>query len=360
MDKHIEKSTHGGDVYRNQVKLDFSVNINPFGIPAGVKNALMEAIDVCTQYPDAQVEALRIAMAKKKSISPDCLLFGNGASELFVAIIHAKKPRTVLIPVPAFSGYQSAASCENCQVCYYYMEKEKDFSLTDDFIQILTSQIEMHNAPDLIFLANPNNPTGNCIQSDILLQLISLCETHNITLVIDECFIEFTTHAEESLIRMAVQSQCLIVVRAFTKIYGIPGVRLGYLAASKENIKQLRKQLPEWNVSLLAQYAGMAALKEVDFVNNTVAYVKTQRAYLTKQLQELGLMVWAGEADYLLFWSDQDLYQALLQKKILIRDCSNYEGLGRGYYRIAVKREEENKQLIQALKECLANVGNKL
>ena len=362
MDKHIEKNAHGGDVYRNAVDLDFSVNINPFGIPAGVKRALIEAIEVCTQYPDAQVEALRTAMAKKEAVPSDCLLFGNGASELFVAIIHAKKPKTVLIPVPSFSGYQSAASCEDCQVRYYYMKKENDFSLTDDFIHTLTAQTETHNAPDLIFLANPNNPTGSCIQPAILLQLLSLCEASNITLVIDECFLEFTTHTDESLVMKAVQSKHLIVVRAFTKIYGMPGVRLGYLVASKENVQQLKKQLPEWNVSLLAQYAGVAALKETDFVKNTVVYVKKQREYLIEQLRALGLTVWAGEADYLLFQSDHDLYQnlypdlyhALLKKKILIRDCSNYEGLEQGYYRIAVKKEEENKRLIQALKECLA------
>ncbi len=360
MDKHIEKNAHGGDVYRNAVDLDFSVNISPFGIPAGVKRALMEAIEVCTQYPDTHVEALRTAMAEKEAVPSDCLLFGNGASELFVAIIHAKKPKTVLIPVPSFSGYQNAASCEDCQIDYYYMKKENDFLLTDDFIYTLTVQIETHNAPDLIFLANPNNPTGSCIQPAILLQLISICETYNITLVIDECFLEFTTHTGESLMAKAVQSTHLIVVRAFTKIYGIPGVRLGYLAASKENVMQLKKQLPEWNVSLLAQYAGVAALKETDFVQNTVAYVKTQRDYLTKQLRALGLTVWPGEADYLLFQSDQNLYQALLQKKILIRDCSNYEGLEQGYYRIAVKTEEANKRLIQALKECLAITGNKV
>ena len=353
MDKYIEKSAHGGDVYRNEVDLDFSVNINPFGIPAGVKRALMEAIEVCTQYPDTHVEALRTAMAEKEAVPSDCLLFGNGASELFVAIIHAKKPKTVLIPVPSFSGYQSAASCEDCQVRYYYMKKENAFALTEDFIDTLTTQIETHNAPDLIFLANPNNPTGSRIQPAILLQLLLLCETHNITLVIDECFLEFTTHTDESLMERATQSTHLIVVRAFTKIYGIPGVRLGYLAASKENVMQLKKQLPEWNVSLLAQYAGVAALKETDFVKNTVASVTTQ-------LRALGLTVWPGEADHLLFQSDQDLYQALLQKKILIRDCSNYEGLEQGYYRIAVKTEKANKRLIQALKECLAIIGNKV
>lgn len=116
MDKHTEKSVHGGDVYRNQVELDFSVNINPFGMPDGVKKALSDAIFLCTQYPDEKVSKLSEAMAKKLDVPQECLLFGNGASELFVAIIHARKPKTVLLLAPSFSGYEHSAACEDCQV----------------------------------------------------------------------------------------------------------------------------------------------------------------------------------------------------------------------------------------------------
>ena len=130
-------------------------------------------------------------------------------------------------------------------------------------------QIKAHDAPYLIFLANPNNPTGACILFDLLSQIVSLCFEHRITLVIDECFIEFTKRKNESLIKIAIHSQYLIVVRAFTKIYGIPGVRLGYLASSEKMVSCLKKQLPEWNVSLLAQYAGAAALQEDEFVQKT-------------------------------------------------------------------------------------------
>ena len=120
-------------------------------------------------------------------------------------------------------------------------------------MQELIRQIKAHEAPDLIFLANPNNPTGVCISFDIISQIVFLCCEHRITLVIDECFIEFTKRQNESLIKTAIHSQYLIVVRAFTKIYGIPGVRLGYLAASEKMVECLKRQLPEWNVSLLAQ-----------------------------------------------------------------------------------------------------------
>ena len=116
MDKHTEKSVHGGDVYRNQVELDFSVNINPFGMPDGVKKALGDAIFLCTQYPDEKVSKLSEAMAKKLDVPQECILFGNGASELFVAIIHARKPKTVLVLAPSFSGYEHSAACEDCQV----------------------------------------------------------------------------------------------------------------------------------------------------------------------------------------------------------------------------------------------------
>ena len=355
MDKHTEKSLHGGDVYRNQVELDFSVNINPFGMPDGVKKALCDAIFLCTQYPDEKVSKLSEAMAKKLDVPQECLLFGNGASELFVAIIHARKPKTVLVLAPSFSGYEHSAACEDCQVRYYYLKKEDNFELTEHFVQELIRQIKAHEAPDLIFLANPNNPTGACISFDLLSQIVFLCCEHKITLVIDECFIEFTKRQNESLIKTAIHSSYLIVVRAFTKIYGIPGVRLGYLASSEKMVSCLKKQLPEWNVSLLAQYAGAAALQEDEFVQKTSEYVKKQRKYLTEKLRLLGLTVWQGEADYLLFYSEKNLYEMLLKKKMLIRDCSNYKGLESGYYRIAVKKQEENDRLIAALEAVLSD-----
>ena len=166
MDKHTEKSVHGGDVYRNQVELDFSVNINPFGMPDGVKKALGDAIFLCTQYPDEKVSKLSEAMAKKLDVPQECILFGNGASELFVAIIHARKPKTVLVLAPSFSGYEHSAACEDCQVCYYYLKKEDNFELTEHFVQELIRQIKAHEAPDLIFLANPN------IQQEYVFHLI--------------------------------------------------------------------------------------------------------------------------------------------------------------------------------------------
>ena len=324
-------------------------------MPDGVKKALCDAIFLCTQYPDEKVSKLSEAMAKKLDVPQECLLFGNGASELFVAIIHARKPKTVLVLAPSFSGYEHSAACEDCQVRYYYLKKEDNFELTEHFVQELIRQIKAHEAPDLIFLANPNNPTGACISFDLLSQIVFLCCEHKITLVIDECFIEFTKRQNESLIKTAIHSSYLIVVRAFTKIYGIPGVRLGYLASSENIVECLRKQLPEWNVSLLAQYAGAAALQEDEFVQKTSEYVKKQREYLTEKLRLLGLTVWQGEADYLLFYSEKNLYEMLLKKKMLIRDCSNYKGLESGYYRIAVKKQEENDRLIAALEAVLSD-----
>lgn len=349
-----EKSEHGGDVYRNQVNLDFSVNINPFGIPDKVKEALFQAVSLCTQYPDDKVFDLTQKLAGKIGISPECLLFGNGASELFWAIVHAIKPKTVLIPVPSFSGYQKAAVCEDCEMRFYYMKEKDAFSLTEDFLVELTDS-KKENRPDLIFLANPNNPTGSCIPAELLCRIVKLCREEKIWIVVDECFLAFTQRQEDTLLQEAVRSPYLIVVRAFTKIYGIPGVRLGYLVSEREMVLRLKKHLPEWNVSLLAQYAGAAALEEDDFVKQTSSYIKEQRAYLKTELEKLGITVFPGEADYLLINSDSKLYEKLLARKILIRDCSNYFGLREGYYRIAVKKRNENEQLLAAVKESITH-----
>ena len=343
----MQTSKHGGDVYRNDVEIDFSVNINPFGVPEKVKEALKKAADECMRYPDDTVMELSELMSECSGVSRECILFGNGASELFWAIIHAVKPQKVLIPVPSFSGYKSASECEECEVDYYYMKEEDDFLLTDDFLKIFKEE----SLPNLIFLANPNNPTGKCIDRKLLECIIALCCEKKIWLVLDECFIEFTERKEESLFKIAEKTPYLVVVRAFTKIYGIPGVRLGYLAAEEKMINLLKRHIPEWNVSIFAQYAGAAALKEVQFVEKTVKYVKEQRAYMLRQLKEMGIKAWFSEADYILIYSEKPLYEKLLEKKILIRDCSNYKGLKKGYYRIAIKTEKENEKLIEALRK---------
>ena len=186
-------------------------------------------------------------------------------------------------------------------------------------------------------------------------ELIQKCRKTNTWLLLDECFIEFC-EGQDSMLSEIEKEDRLLLLRAFTKSFAIPGVRLGYLIGSAEELLiKIREQLPEWNLSVFSQKAGQACLssENAGYLKETVRYVKKERQLLTDELQKMGIRVFPGEANFLLLYCEENLYEKLLQRGILIRDCSNFEGLSQGYYRIAVKRHEENRQLLEAIKECL-------
>lgn len=346
---------HGGDIYRNHVTLDFSVNINPLGIPDSVKKAMLEAVEQCTCYPDIRCAGLIKAIGSMTGALEDQILCGSGASELFLAIIHGLKPKKIVIPVPSFYGYEKAALACHADIVWYEMKKENGFCLDNTFLEHIPEDT------DLLFLANPNNPVGNLLKPNFLEQLIRTCMKKKITVVLDECFIEFTeTGTQDSFLLRAEEFPNLIVVRAFTKIFAIPGVRLGYLVCGNKKWHQdIARQLPEWNLSVFAQMAGAAAAREMNYLERTIRHVKTDRKYLSEELKKMGISVFPSTANYMMFYTEHLLFDQLLKKGILIRDCSNFRGLSNGYYRIAVKNRRENTELIQAIGQIIQKESRK-
>ncbi|MBE6024095.1 MAG: aminotransferase class I/II-fold pyridoxal phosphate-dependent enzyme [Cellulosilyticum sp.] len=336
---------HGGDIYRNEVDLDFSVNINPLGMPKNVKKALHEAVNLCEAYPDIKVEELKKAIGTMIGCNPNSILCGNGASELFLAITKAIRPKKALLPVPSFLGYEKAllAVCKNIQ--YYYMREETHFALEEDIMEQLTKEI------DILFLAQPNNPVGNMISPALLRNICRKCKENNIVVIIDECFIELTEYEGETGLELIKDYSNVIVVRAFTKSFAMPGVRLGYLICNHKGLYQcIENQLPEWNISILAQMAGVVATKEIQYLRKSIELIKVEREYLMRELRDLGIQAYTSETNFILLQTEFSIAKKLLKHKILIRDCCNFKGLHKGYYRIAVKQHEKNKILIELLK----------
>lgn len=343
------KVLHGGDIYRNHVKTDFSVNVNPLGIPEAVKAALYEAVDNCTRYPDISAEKLKEAVSEMLTVPKGYLLFGNGASELFMAIIHGIKPKKTVIPVPSFYGYEYAAETADGEILYYKTKEKNDFCLQEDFLSVLTEDV------DILFLANPNNPTGNLMSREELRNVLSHCRDKGVYVVLDECFIEFCGK-ERSMLQEIETFSNLILVRAFTKIFSIPGVRLGYFVCSNPLLLgKIGRQLPEWNVSRFAQAAGYECAMQTAFVEKTVTFIRKERRFLEDGLKQAGFRVFPGKANFLLIYCEQPLYDRLLEKGILIRDCENFRGLSKGFYRIAVKDRKENEDLLRAIGEIKWN-----
>ncbi|MCM1136447.1 MAG: aminotransferase class I/II-fold pyridoxal phosphate-dependent enzyme [Clostridium sp.] len=337
------KEIHGGDVYRNHVKMDFSVNINPLGPPESVKKALHKAVADCNRYPDIMQEQLKKAVGAMLNVPEEALLFGNGASELLMACAQGIKPKRTVIPVPSFYGYEYAAEAAGGEIIYYKTRSEEGFCPGEDFFETLTKGTE------LVFLANPGNPSGKIISREYLKRLLSYCRERGIFVILDECFIEFCT-GNNSMLEEVRQFENLLLVRAFTKIFAIPGVRLGYLICSNGPLlEKIGRQLPEWNLSCFAQAAGQVCAVEKAYLNKTADYVAGERKFLTDGLKRRGIAVVSGEANFLLVYSSEELYEKLLSKGILIRDCGNFRGLSKGFYRIAVKSRKENEALLGAL-----------
>lgn len=350
----MEHSIHGGDIYRNNVKLDYSVNINPVGIDGKIKTRINMNLDALEHYPDPEQMRLKSALGRKFDIFPDNIVCGNGASELFLAIVHALTPKKIVCPVPSFYGYERVAWAAGAELRCYQLKEENDYDLDSGILEMLKSEV------DLLFLTNPNNPVGNRIENQLLEEILRTCRENNIWVVLDECFIEFLGHSNYDVKERLHRYPNLMIVRAFTKYFAIPGIRLGYMMSWDENLlNKIRLNLPEWNISVLAETAGVAALECEEVYENTGILISRERTYLEtfikRAFMESGkeIRIYRGEANFILIKTDFDLYSNMLERGILIRDCSNFRGLGTGYYRIAVKSHEDNEIFIDTLENCL-------
>lgn len=338
-------NVHGGDIYKNKNMIDFSANINPLGLPRGVKIALTDSIDKSVHYPDINCEALREKLAQKYNINKEYLIFGNGAADIIFAVTIALKPRKSLVLAPTFAEYEQALAAIGSSIIYYNLKEENGFQVNKQLLEYITTDL------DMVFLCNPNNPTGEVIPKPILMKIIKKCKQNNIIIVVDECFNSFIDQNEvESVMKETAKYDNLIVINAFTKLYAMPGIRLGFGAISNKLIHEyIEKSTQPWNVSVLAQEAGIAALDEIEYVTKTKELITKERNYLIRELQQLGYKIYGSKANYIFFKGKKGLYEKCLENKIIIRDCSNYRGLNEGYYRIAVRTHEDNEKLIQAL-----------
>ena len=340
---------HGGDVYRNRVTLDFSANVNPFGTPEPVKAAIRAAADAADRYPDPYCTPLRERLSEMHGVSRDAILCGNGAAELIFSFAAALRPKTALLPVPSFAEYETALRAAGVEPVFYPLLRENGFAPTEEILGAITENT------DVLMLCSPNNPTGRSVERDLLAAILERCRTTGTWLFSDECFQDLCDEDKAfSIVGSLRDGDRALVLRAFTKTYGMAGVRLGY-AISKNGglLVKMSEAVQPWNVSTVAQYAGLAALDCPDWAQKARALFAAEKPYLTRELTALGVSVLPGDANYLLLSGVPDLYEQLLEKGILVRDCGNYRGLQKGDVRIAVRTHAENAALIAAISEVL-------
>ncbi|SRR5579884_459990 len=331
--------------------LDFSASINPFGPPKSVWSAFRDSFKQIAAYPDPDCRKLRRRIGALLSVPTDRILIGNGSTELIFLIPRAFSSPSVLIFYPTYQDYKAAAHAAGCKVQLLF----PGLAPTVDDLQSALSGI--CSGVDLVFLCNPNNPTGRSLSADAVRWLI---KRHPSALfVIDEAYVDFVDEESVSLLRWPLPKNT-IVLRSFTKIFSIPGLRLGFAVASQEIIKKLSRLQEPWSVNGTALSVGESLLGEKAFVERSRMRLRREKKSLFEGLSRIkGLEPIPSETNFLLVRrtdrrSVEPLKRSLIQERVLIRSGSNFRGLGRSYFRVAVKKEFENRKLIALLKERMA------
>lgn len=349
------KLVHGGDWagYRAEFgrdALDFSANVSPLGLPAGVAAAITAALPMADRYPDPLCRDLRKALAEAEGVPAEQILCGNGAADLIFRLVLALRPRRALLPAPTFAEYAAALDTVGCTVQRVFLQEENDFAVTDDFVDAVTDDI------DAVFLCQPNNPTGQVTPPELVQKLLRRCAACGAVLVVDECFLDFLPDRDAlTAKRFLHDASNLVILKAFTKLYAMAGVRLGYaLCGNAALMDKMRAAGQPWAVSSLAQAAGLAALGETAYADRVRNLIAEERPKLAAGLRALGLYVVGGRANYLLFRAPADFGETLRRRGAVVRSCANYPGLDGSWYRTAVRTNAENQRLLQIMGEVLA------
>ena len=344
--------------------IDFSVNVTPLGIPENIRKAMEKSLSRAGWYPDDSKRKLKEALSEKYGLAMTDICVGNGASDLIFRTVFALRPKQSLVLAPTFAEYEAALRCVDARIEYYPINHE-DFQVKAD----LCGQIRPET--DMVFLCNPNNPTGLLMSPDFLMAVLERCEETDTWLVVDECFLEFVRQGEQySLIGELTSHPKLLILKSFTKMFGIAGLRLGYLLCGREGLGDVIDKFGcDWNVNCVAEAAGLEALKSADYEKEVLVYVEKEREWLYKELTRMGLRTVHGQANYLLFEAPESGRKAsegevlesakgslgnwLLSQGMMIRCCDDYENLNENFYRIGINTHEANRALVEKIGEWL-------
>ena len=351
-------SAHGGDRWAAEAKwgiaadqfLDFSASINPLGPSTFALQALQENLQRLEYYPEPFGLALKRALAEYLQTDEEHIVLGNGSLELIYLCARMFGHKRVIVLAPGFTEYGQGIEHPSIirvalNISHMRLPLEK-----------ITGILE---ADDLLFINNPNNPTGNLFCREELLQLLELVNARQAKLVLDEAFIDFVGDTNASLRDISRQDN-LIILGSLTKFFALPGLRIGYALSSRENIQRMEQLLPPWRMNTLALAAGAAALQDYEYIEKTLHLIAGERDFVASELSKIkGLAVYPSQANFILVNArEQGITAGELQAKlgpegILIRDCCNFHNLSPYYFRLAVRSRGENQILLRTLRKVL-------
>ena len=384
--KETEMDFHGGNIYKvfreKNIKeiLDYSSNINPYGIPESLKKRITENLEVLERYPDPDYVELRQKLANLNKVNLSDIILGNGATEIIFLFMKVINPKKILIVSPTFGEYERAVkavgtsrnsidlSCSDdnknienkeIEIEYFELKESDDFKLN---IGNLKNQLEKKY--DLLIICNPNNPTGKFLKLAQTEEILKECNKYDTKLFIDEAFIEFLADGmKESIINTEENKKNLFVTRAFTKFFAIPGLRLGYgMYFDKELEQKISEKKEPWSVNNIAELAGLTVLDDTEYIEKTLKWITKEKIYMYEKLNEIsGIKVYETEVNFITGKIDEKLFleglnvkilrEKMLEQGILIRDASNFKFLDERFFRLAIKDRASNDRVIKVLKE---------
>ena len=381
---------HGGNIYKifreKNIKeiLDYSSNINPYGIPESLKKRITENLEILERYPDPDYVELREKLAYLNKVDVSNIILGNGATEIIFLFMKVINPKKILIVSPTFGEYERAVKAtervedssilgdsnkkkydeksfgkQKIEIEHFELKENDDFKLNIDNLKN-----ELAKKYDLLIICNPNNPTGKFLKLDETEEILKECNKYNTKLFIDEAFIDFLKDGmKESIINTKENKQNLFVARAFTKFFAIPGLRLGYgIYFDKKLEKGISEKKEPWSVNNIAEMAGLTVLDDTKYIEETLKWIAEEKTYVYEKLNEInGIKPYKTEVNFITVKIEDNfilkglnvkiLRGKMIEKGILIRDASNFKFLDERFFRLAIKNRKNNDRVIETLKK---------
>lgn len=350
---------HGGNIYKLKREagievIDYSANINPFGLSDKLKKGIVDNLCVLEKYPDPEYISMKKTIADYNGVEIDNIVVGNGATEIMFLYAKCLKPKKVLIVSPTFAEYERALKSTDCHVEYFQLREDEEFILN-----IPKLKETLDKTYDLLVVCNPNNPTGKFIKKDILDDLAKFCLTKDTKILLDEAFIEFVEgNLSESILEY--KNENVFIVRALTKFFAIPGLRLGYGITFDSELKEKIESCREpWSVNAIAELATKILLEDGEYIEKSENWIRTEKEYMYKELCKIeGIKPYKTESNFILVKLTNGMKVEEFRKKmislgVLVRNASNFNYLDNSYFRLAIKARENNRMVLRCVEDAI-------
>ena len=355
---------HGGNIYRiareRGIKnlLDYSANINPLGISEKLKERVANSWELFEKYPDPHYVELRETLAEHSGVNRENIIVGNGATEVIFLYCKTVNPKKALIVMPTFAEYERALNTVGCKVDHFELRESEGFN-----IDVERLREELKKDYDLLVVCNPNNPTGKFIKLEKMKKIVAAAGESNTKLMVDEAFIEFV-EGDYSESVATLGEKHVFAVRALTKFFAIPGVRLGFgICHDMELLKKVESHREPWTVNTLAEISAKVLLEDEEYIERSKKWIESEKDFMYRGLKEgQKIKPYETETNFILVKllgdiTAGELRDRMIDEGVVIRDASNFPFLGDKFIRLAVKGRETNSQVIERIVRVTNEAG---